>query len=456
MDKKQKIIGVILTQLLLIIILVVALLYLINIDFNKEDITDKPPNSSLDNNSSNDESNVIVETDPLEKDKAIELERLAEETVVESDKLEMTYDYEGALAKLEEFEEAYGSYTKIEKAKTTIIEAISRLDNLGVYKEVEEVNHIFFHSLIVDIDKAFDGDGEANGYNYYMTTASEFKEMMRQMYEDDYVLVSIHDLVKPIVQEDNTIIMQEQELLLPPNKKPFVLSQDDVNYYEYMENDGFASRIVIDQNGRPSTEIILEDGTISVGDYDIVPILETFIEEHPDFSYKGARGILGITGYEGILGYRTNNLDSPTYEEEKLAVKEVVRVLKKHGWEFASHSWGHRDMNKYNYNSVVWDTNKWLEEVASLVGQTDIYIFPYGIDIEGTDPYAGEKYQFLREQGFLYFFGVYKSPWMQRTEDYVRMTRRPLDGQAMLQFPERLTDLFDLDKVIDTARPPLQ
>ena len=45
---------------------------------------------------------------------------------------------------------------------------------------------------------------------------------------------------------------------------------------------------------------------------------------------------------------------------------------------------------------------------------------------------------------------------MQRTDDYVRMTRRPLDGQAMLEFPERLEDLFDLDKVIDPARPPLQ
>ena len=29
------------------------------------------------------------------------------------------------------------------------------------------------------------------------------------------------------------------------------------------------------------------------------------MEEHPDFSPFGAKGCLSLTGYEGILGYRT-------------------------------------------------------------------------------------------------------------------------------------------------------
>ena len=36
-----------------------------------------------------------------------------------------------------------------------------------------------------------------------------------------------------------------------------------------------------------------------------------------------------------------------------------------------------------------------------------------------------------------------------KKDDYVRMTRRPLDGQAMLEFPERLEDLFNLEEIID-------
>lgn len=50
----------------------------------------------------------------------------------------------------------------------------------------------------------------------------------------------------------------------------------------------------------------LDDGTVTTGDYDLVPILEKFCEQHPDFSYKGARAVLAFTGYEGILGYRTS------------------------------------------------------------------------------------------------------------------------------------------------------
>ena len=35
------------------------------------------------------------------------------------------------------------------------------------------------------------------------------------------------------------------------------------------------------------------------------PLLQDFIDEHPDFSYKGAKAVIAFTGYNGILGYRT-------------------------------------------------------------------------------------------------------------------------------------------------------
>lgn len=404
-------------------------------------------------------NNVKDETEVSEAVQLSLFQAKVDKVIEESNGLATAYYYEEAMSKLveieEEYQALYGISSKIQEAKRLLEDKTNELTHLGAYTRVEEVNHIFFHSLIADTDRAFDGDSDANGYNYYMTTTSEFIEMMLQMYNDNYVMVSMSDLVKPVKQEDGTIIMEEGQILLPPNKKPFVLSQDDVNYYDYMEGDGFADKIVIDENGRARTEMTLEDGSLVVGDYDIVPIIERFLEVYPDFSYKGARGILALTGYEGALGYRTNDSTSPTYEEDKAAVKEVAEVLKDLGWEFASHSWGHRDMNKYSYNFLIEDTNRWLEEVGALIGHTDIYIFPFGIDIENAGGYKGEKYQYLKDKGFLYYCGVYKDPWMERTKDYVRMTRRPLDGQAMLQYPERLQDLFDLDKLIDPERPPL-
>ena len=85
-----------------------------------------------------------------------------------------------------------------------------------------------------------------------------------------------------------------------------MLSQDDVSYYHYMDGDGFASKLVVDSNGEVKNEYIEDDGSVSTGDYDMVPLIDTFVKEHPDFSYHGRKGILAMTGYDGILGYRTD------------------------------------------------------------------------------------------------------------------------------------------------------
>jgi hypothetical protein len=412
---------------------------------------------------SNEASNTVEEplvdditnrSDEIDKEKALKDKVI--QVIKQADTLALGYNYEEAISLLQGFTEQFGPNDDINKVLEGHQLEKERLVPLGAYDSINQISHVFFHSLIADTAKAFDGDFDSNGYNFYMTTVSEFKEMMTEMYHAGYVLVSIHDVARKETVADGSVQFVPGDIMLPPDKKPFVLSQDDVNYYNYMDGDGFASKIVIDENGRPTTEMIHHDGTTSIGDYDLVPVLESFIAEHPDFSYKGARGILAITGYEGVLGYRTQDSNSPTYEQDKTAVKEVVKVLKESGWEFSSHSYGHRDMNKYDYSFLVSDTNSWQEEVGTLIGPTDIYIYPFGSDIEDHQVYDSEKYQYLKDSGFDYFCGVYKSPWMQVGTEYFRMTRRPLDGQAMLQFPERLGDLFEINKVLDPSRPALQ
>ena len=111
------------------------------------------------------------------------------------------------------------------------------------------------------------------------------------------------------------------------------MSQDDVCYYPYMDGDGFASKIVIGEDGRPTCEMKLEDGTTATGSYDLVPLLNDFIDEHPDFSYKGAKAIIALTGYEGILGYRTASSysESPDYESEREQAAKVAQCLRDDG-----------------------------------------------------------------------------------------------------------------------------
>ena len=108
-----------------------------------------------------------------------------------------------------------------------------------------QITHVFFHSLVIDTAKAFDGDADANGYNQVMTTKDEFEKIVNEMYNRGYVLVRLHDIAHEETDENGNTRMVKGKILLPEGKKAFVMSQDDVCYYPYMDGDGFARRIVI-------------------------------------------------------------------------------------------------------------------------------------------------------------------------------------------------------------------
>ncbi len=469
--KSLKRFSVILVIELAVLVLLAGSYYIVSRNNKKNDnpdkITENSPNEDKNNdknvNDNGGKKEEKLTPEQLEAQK--EQERLQkeiearEELIAEANKLTLSYDYDAAIELIKTYQGAEGGYQVYPALVKAIQDLETTKDSLllygGSYKSVTEFNHVFFHTLVADNSKAFDADYTSTGYNMYMTTIYEFNKMMQKMYEDGYVLVSIHDIAKPELQDDGTYKFKEQKIYLPEGKKPFVLSQDDVSYYEYMKPDGFASRLMIGDDGKVTCEMILDDGSAVQGDFDMVPILDKFVEEHPDFSYKGAKGIIALTGYEGVLGYRTNDLESPTYAQDVETAKEVAEAMKANGWEFASHSWGHRNSLEITTEHFKRDTQRWVDEVLHIIGPTDIYIFPKGVDFETTmGHYSSEKYKFAKEKGFNYFCGVDSKPWMHIKDDYVRMTRRPLDGQAMLQFPERLADLFNLDEIIDPERPP--
>ena len=80
---------------------------------------------------------------------------------------------------------------------------------------LENITHVFFHSLIVNTSLAFDGDSDEAGYNQMMTTVSEFKKMLQIMYDKGYVLVSPHDMA--VINDDGT--MSRGKIMLPEGKK---------------------------------------------------------------------------------------------------------------------------------------------------------------------------------------------------------------------------------------------
>lgn len=375
--------------------------------------------------------------------------------------LAASYDYDAAI----EFLKSEAAFAE----NSSVLEAIAGYEEIKstlVRVKPGEITHVFFHSLIMDNSKAFDGDYDAAGYNQVMTTRSEFRKILEQMYARGYVLVKMHDIGYEVTDENGDVKFVAGDIMLPPNKKAFVMSQDDVNYYEYMEGDGFARRIIVGEDGKPTCEMVMDDGSISIGSYDLVPLLEDFITEHPDFSYKGARAVLAFTGYQGVLGYRTDpeyKDSNPNYEADCEAVRQVAQCLRDNGWELASHSWGHINMRDRDLASVKTDADKWENRVESLIGETDIILYPFGADVGDWKPYTleNEKYNYLYKLGFRYFCNVDSSPyWVQITDESMRQGRRNLDGYRMYyDLPETnptktyLNDLFDVMTVFDPDRP---
>lgn len=388
-----------------------------------------------------------------------------QELIAQADLLAAGYDYDGAIELLlsnadyntnPEITDAIAGY---EATKETLVKA-------DIYK----VTHVFFHSLIVDNSKAFDGDPTEAGYNQVMTTTKEFEKILQTMYDKGYILVRLHDMAYETTDENGKTVMKPGTIMLPEGKIPFVMSQDDLCYYPYMDGDGFANRMIIGEDGKPTCEMKMEDGSVSVGSYDLVPILEDFITEHPDFSYKGARAVLAFTGYEGILGYRTADsyADSPTYEQDRQQAAAVAACLRGHGWELASHSWGHKNMSSPERGGISTerfrsDVDKWEEQVESLIGPTDIILFPFGSDVNDWHPYNSDndRYMYLKSAGFRYYCNVDSSQyWVQMGEDYMRQGRRNLDGYRMWKDitaedsnKRRLDDLFRAEDIFDSDRP---
>ena len=185
-----------------------------------------------------------------------------------------------------------------------------------------------------------------------------------------------------------------------------------------------------------------------------MPILERFIREHPDFSYRGARATLAITGYDGVLGYRTCPSGEGYNEEDIPKAKAVADRMKELGWVFASHSWGHRHYGTMTADQIQEDAEKWDKEVKPILGDTDILIYAHGDDIAGIEEYSGASYNVLKSYGFNYFCNVDSNiSWVQIGNDYVRQGRRNLDGYRMYHYPQMLEDLFDVSAVYDNTRP---
>ena len=118
-------------------------------------------------------------------------------------------------------------YERYDDLMALITQYESEQNNLQEW-DIQKTTHVFFHSLIADTSKAFDGDDKEKGYDMYMTTISEFNKIMESMYKRGYVLVTPHQIARMEPNSKGKNIMTDQKIMLPKDKKAFILSIDDI------------------------------------------------------------------------------------------------------------------------------------------------------------------------------------------------------------------------------------
>jgi hypothetical protein len=305
------------------------------------------------------------------------------------------------------------------------------------------VLNIFFHPLVARPETAFRSSHREHFLEWYVT-ADEYRRIINEFYINDYVLIDIEDLYEIITENGQTRIVARRPLV-PEGKRPMILSIDDLSYYDFVRHYASVHRLVIDDNGGIAAWTANNAGGELSYDLDVVTYLEDFIRRHPDFSVRGARGIIALTGYEGVLGYRTHLLNDPGYEEERVRAIAVVNRLKELGWRFASHSWGHPNMPQISMAWFMNDTNRWDREVRPIIGDTNLFIYPFGAGVERME----ERHRELRNRNFNIFFGVGLGFTMVQRPDYIYFNRINIDGYYFRNFRTRADRLFNIEDVID-------
>ena len=403
-------------------------------------------------------------------------------------KLAAMYDYDTAIAVLQgytgaaddpDIKEYIGRYTN---AKASLVPV-----------NTDTVPHIFYHSLVNDyrgFSIELQGDMVAKGNNCWMTTAEEFNTINQQMYDAGCVLIKLRDLAKETKAEDGTVSFTPNDsLLLPEGKKAVIMSEDDLSYYHSYDGQGFASKLIVDTDGVVKNEYTDENGLKHIGSYDVPTLLEDFIQQHPDFSYHNAHCIIALTGYNGVLGYRTDEsyvtgkdyaghdissekkaflAANPDYdlETERAEAKKVADAMKAQGFEFCSHTWGHMRAGSSSLETLTNDQKAFRENVVPVVGDVDTIIFAHGEDIGDWHDYSmeNEKFKMYKSEGYNFFCNVDGSTpyWIQIRDNYVRTGRVDLDGyrlyQAMVGEEHSVADcnavgIHDIDSFFSSWRP---
>ena len=381
----------------------------------------------------------------------------------EAELLATGYDYDAAIATLESFAGDKNKYPSIDTMLSSYKQAKSLL---VAHNDPGEVVNLSFHALIADPARAFSAKEYGGSYNKNFVTIDEFEAILEQLYANNYVLVDMDSFVSESVTGDTTTYASKT-LYLPDGKKPLMITETMADYFNFMVDSngdgtpdagggGFAHKLVL-KNGEIKAEMVNASGETVVGNYDLIPILESFIDKHPDFSYQGARATIAVCGYDGVFGYKTNpkviqSLGQDFYDAQVTAATEVCKAIRAAGYTFASYTYNNIDYGKKNANEIQSDITNWTSEVLPILGEAKTLVYAKGSDISTTGDYTGSKYSVLYNAGFRFFITAGTNPNATINSTYVRQIRLMVTGTTMANAASTYAQYFNSSSLLNSQR----
>ncbi len=329
----------------------------------------------------------------------------------------------------------------------------------------DTLENIYTHCLIAFPEINFASKSSYGACGPDCLTPYEFKYLLENLYEKGYIIIDANLVYNEQTDSPNYTLM------LPKGKKPLILTFDDVTYDSRKFGRGMVDKLIVDEDGYVCTYTKHKDGTEVISyDNELFPIINAFVREHPDFTFQGARGTLFFTGFDGICGYRTQSEPVDDAEaalkldrQDQIAqAKVVIEALRTEGWTFGCHGYNHSNMPKISAATFRKEIDMWREEVGAIVGDTQLFCWPYGAHTNGdVNLRKNEQHQYLFDSGFTFFFGCGSARYLSNELDGngIFSDRKGVTGNVLVyiakEYKSYLRDypyLFDPDKMWDPLR----
>jgi len=385
-----------------------------------------------------------------------------EQLVKDAEDYAAVYDYDNAITALN----SIGDLTAHQDIQAKISEYVTIQSTLEAHKDPSLIPNLSFNLLIEDFERT-KADNELKGqYNKNFVTTGEFRKILEALYSNGYVLVDFDSFTASQTDAAGNEVFIPKDILLPAGKKPIMITETLTNYFNYMvdgngdnvadaQGRGFANKLVL-QNGEIKAQYVDSSGQTLIGDYDLVPILETFIKEHPDFSYQGARAIVGVTGYEGIFGYRITSdyiaTKGQDYVNQEIAgAKELVQALRDKGYTIACNTFRNLPYGQKSVAEINADLQSWTTQIAPVIGDVNVFVFVKNSPISS---YTDAAFQQLYTTGFRYFVEEGTTTYAEVNNNYVRQKRFIVSGNTMAWKSTNFTSpnmIFDPVAILDVT-----